>query len=91
MVRRGLAGESLVVGGAGFAITRSLPHGHVAAVLAMIDRLGLARLLAGTPCLELVLVLGMVVSRVLAPASKLATSRTWGSTTLGELGDRRGG
>jgi hypothetical protein len=84
LVRRGLAGESFVAGRAGFAITRSLPHGHVAAVLAMVRRLGLEQLLARTPCRERELVLGMVVSRILAPASKLATGRTWGSTTLGE-------
>src|SRR3990170_2502889 len=84
LVRRGLAGETFVAGQASFAITRSLPHGHVAAVLAMIHTLGLARLLAPKPCRERELVLGMVVSRILAPASKLATSRTWGSTTLGE-------
>lgn len=93
LVRRGLAGETFVatsagvgagVGVEGFRITRSLPHGHVAAVLGMVRTLGLEALLSATPCRERDLVVGMVVSRILAPASKLATSRTWGSTTLGE-------
>ena len=87
LVRRGLAGEQFVAARAAqqaFTITRSLPHGHVAAVLAMGRALGLEALLARTPSRARALVVGMLVSRILAPASKLATSRAWDSTTLGE-------
>ena len=44
-LRRALAGEALVAAGELFATERSLPHGHVRAVLAVASRLGLARLL----------------------------------------------
>jgi len=56
-------------------ITRSLPHGHVAAALGMARKIGLDRLLGpdGNRCRDLVL--AMVVNRVLDPASKLATAR----------------
>jgi hypothetical protein len=84
LVRRGLAGEQFVVAQQAFTITRSLPHGHVAAVLAMVRTLGLETLLARAPSRVRDLVVGMVVSRIVAPASKLATRRTWGSTTLGD-------
>jgi hypothetical protein len=87
LVRRGLAGEQFVTATAAqqaFTITRSLPHGHVAAVVAMVRTLGLEALLARASSRPRALVVGMVVSRILAPASKLATCRAWGSTTLGE-------
>ena len=58
-----------------FTITRSLPHGHVAAVLATIGRLGLRRLLSPRRCRERELVLAMITQRLLEPASKLATAR----------------
>ena len=52
-------------------ITSSLPHGHVAAVHAMAARLGLPALLG--PARPRDLALALVVSRVVAPASKLST------------------
>lgn len=57
------------------AIRRSLPHGHVAAVLGTVRALGLDRLIgpAGNRCRELVV--AMIVARLIAPASKLATAR----------------
>lgn len=56
-------------------IRRSLPHGHVAAVLGTVRTIGLDRLLgpAGNRCRDLVL--AMIVARLIAPASKLATAR----------------
>ena len=63
-------------------ITGSLPHGHVAAVHAMAARLGLPALL-GPACAERDLALALVISRVTAPASKLATLTWWADTTLG--------
>jgi transposase len=56
-------------------IRRSLPHGHVAAVLGTVRTIGLDRLLgpAGNRCRDLTL--AMIVARLIAPASKLATAR----------------
>jgi len=57
------------------SVRRSLPHGHVAAVLGTLRALGLDRLLgpAGDRCRDLVI--AMIVGRVLHPASKAATAR----------------
>ena len=56
-------------------IKRSLPHGHVAAVLGTLRRIGLDRLLgpAGNRCRDLVI--AMIVTRLIAPLSKLATAK----------------
>jgi hypothetical protein len=81
-VRASLAGKVLVEASEGFEVERSLPHGHVAAVCAMARELGLAKLL-GPACPERDLVLALVVARACQPASKLATTRWWASTTLG--------
>jgi hypothetical protein len=77
-------------------IARSLPHGHVAAVLGTAERLGVAKLLAerrGGPASRRArdLVLAMIVNRVIAPASKLATVRALNpQTAASSLGDRLG-
>jgi Transposase DDE domain len=77
-----LKGERLVPAGQAVSITTSLPHGHVAAVHAMAAKLGLPALL-GPACRQRDLALALVVSRVAAPASKLATRTWWQDTTLG--------
>lgn len=70
-------------------IERSLPHGHVAAVLGTARRIGLDTLLGpeGNRCRDLVL--ARLVSRILDPASKLATARRLSpdtaSSSLGEM------
>ena len=58
-----------------FEITRSLPHGHVAAVLGTAARLGLQTLIDPTPSRRRDLVTAMLVAQVIAPGSKLATAR----------------
>lgn len=59
-----------------FAIERSLPHGHVAAVLGTLKRLGLDRLLEAKPSApHRDLVVAMLIERLIAPHSKLATAR----------------
>jgi hypothetical protein len=86
-LRRVLRGERLVAPEAAFAIERSLPHGHVEALLAMTRRLGLDRLIASKRSAERDLVLAMIIERLIHPASKLATTRLWHTTTLAqELG-----
>jgi hypothetical protein len=81
-VRAALAGQTLVAAGDGLRTVRSLPHGHVAAVWAQARSLGLPALL-GPPCRERDLAMALVVSRVVAPGSKLATRAWWADTTLG--------
>src|ERR1700757_395377 len=77
-----LKGQALVPAEAACTITRSLPHGHVAAVAAMARRLGFPALL-GPACRSRDLVLGLIISRVIRPASKLSTLSRWSDTTLG--------
>jgi Transposase DDE domain len=81
-VRAALAGTTLVAAGDGLRTVRSLPHGHVAAVWAQARSLGLPALF-GPPCRERDLAMALVVSRVVAPGSKLATCAWWADTTLG--------
>jgi hypothetical protein len=78
----GLKGRQLVPAGGEFAICRSLPHGHVAAVMAMAHQLGFPALL-GPACRARDLALALIVSRVLRPGSKLSTLAWWPDTTLG--------
>lgn len=64
-----------------FAITRSLPHGHVAAVLATIRHLQLDAVLDDEPSRARDCALALIAARILEPASKLATSRALRSET----------
>jgi hypothetical protein len=82
LIDAGLKGQQLVPAGEAVTITRSLPHGHVAAVHAMAARLGLPALL-GPAGPQRDLALALIVSRVVAPASKLSTLAWWADTTLG--------
>jgi Transposase DDE domain len=87
LIRGVLRGERYLPAGAAFAIERSLPAGHVEAALAMARRLELARLLDRSPSRQRQLALALIVSRVLAPRSKLATARALSQSTLAsELG-----
>ena len=82
LIDAGLKGRQLVPAAEAVTITRSLPHGHVAAVAAMAVKLGLPALLgpAGRPR---DLALALIISRVVQPGSKLSTLTWWGDTTLG--------
>src|SRR5271166_6105879 len=77
-----LKGQTLVPAGEAFTITRSLPHGHVAAVTAMARTLGLPALL-GPAGRARDIAFALIVSRVVRPASKLSTLAGWADTTLG--------
>jgi transposase len=72
-----------------FTVTRSLPHGHVAAALGTARKIGLDRILGpdGDRCRDLVL--AMLTGRILDPVSKLAAARTLSpataSSSLGEV------
>ena len=82
LIDAGLKGQQLVPAAEAVTITRSVPHGHVAAVHAMAARLGLPALLgpAGRPR---DLALALVISRVVKPGSKLSTLTWWADVTLG--------
>ena len=84
LVRRSLKGETLVSAEASFAIIGSRSHGQVEAVQLAMQRLGLTSLLASKPCPERDLVQAMVASRILCPATKLATTRQWHTSTLAQ-------
>ncbi len=58
-----------------FTIHRALPHGHVAAVLGTLKKLGLDRRLGRVAERRVKLIVALIVARVLEPASKLATAR----------------
>jgi hypothetical protein len=81
-IEAALKGTALVPAARAVTILRSLPHGHVAAVHAMAVKLGLPALL-GPACPERDLALALIISRVVAPASKLSTLTWWDDTTLG--------
>ena len=72
-----------------FEITRSLPHGHVAAVLGTARQLGLEELTGPVPSRHRDLVTAMAVAQVIAPDSKLAIARglrqETAATSLGEV------
>jgi transposase len=66
---------------AAFEIGRSLPHGHVAAVLGTARRLGVEELIDPAPSRRRDLVTAMLVAQLIAPGSKLATARGLRSAT----------
>lgn len=74
-LRRVLKRESLVSPDDAFQILRSSPHGHVAAALGTLRRLGLEPILSRSRSPERDVVVAMIVARILEPASKLATAR----------------
>jgi hypothetical protein len=80
-LRRVLKGEALVTPTEAFEVVRSIPHGHVAAVLGMVRQLQMERLLAPQACQERQLVVAMLVARILAPGSKLALARSLAEET----------
>jgi transposase len=82
--RRLLRDEPLVSPQELLVTHKTLPHGHVEALLMAIRKLGLDSLISAKRCRERDLVLAMIVERLLDPCSKLATTRQWHSTTLAE-------
>ena len=88
IVRMALKGEVFSGVQQDLEIMRSLPHGHVAAVLGMIRKLKLDTVISPEACSQRDLVLAMIVSRILTPCSKLATTRGLSTHTLStSLGD----
>jgi len=81
-IRRTLKGEELVSSSQAFEILRARPHGHVAAVVGTMNKLGLPELLSTRKHSKRQLVLAMVAARILDPCSKLATAQRLDSGTL---------
>jgi len=81
IIRNALRGEAYVPASQAFEISRSLPHGHVAAVLGTLRKIGLDAMLATRRCIERDLVVAMIVERVIDAASKLATARGLSAAT----------
>jgi hypothetical protein len=75
IIRRALKGETFVCADESFECIRSLPHGHVAAVLGTLRKLGLDRIIASRRTRARDLVLAMIVARIIDPRSKLAMAR----------------
>lgn len=86
LLRGGRAVESLEDA---FEVIRSLPHGHVVAVLGTLYHIGLDRIIFPAGSRELALVLAMIVTRIIDPRSKLAIARgldpETAATSLGEV------
>jgi hypothetical protein len=84
VIRAMLAGRRLVDLDEDFEIERSLPHGHVAAVLGVLRDLDLERLLGRDRCRERDLVVAMICQRLIGPGSKLSATRRFEQTTLAD-------
>ena len=82
LIRRSLKGERFVAATDALRIVRSVPHGHVVAVLGLVRRLGLEALLDRRPSRQRDLATALIAARVIEPASKLATARRLADSTL---------
>ncbi len=84
-----IKGGKVSLDGDGFEIERTLPHGHVAAVLGVLRDLELHKIIAPRRCRQRDLVAAMIVARIIEPCSKLATARGLSDetafTSLGEV------
>ena len=74
-----------------FDVVRTLPHGHVAAVLGTLRKVGLDSIIGNKGMREHALSVAMIVARLIDPQSKLATARGLGAeTTFNTLGEMLG-
>src|SRR4051812_1376685 len=83
-IRALLAGRELVDLDEQLQIERSLPHGHVAAVLGVLRALDLERVIGRERCRERDLVVAMICQRLIGPGSKLSATRRLGQSTLAD-------
>lgn len=91
VIKGALRGETYVPASSAFNIVRSLPHGHVAAVLGTLRKLDLERGLATRPSRQRDLAVAMIVSQVIDPGSELATCRGFrDQTRFSSLGETLG-
>ena len=91
LVRLALSGKSFVPAETALQVLRSRPHGHVAAVLGAVQSLGIKRLLSPRRSPQRDRCIALIASRILSPASKLATARTLdGQSATSTLGEELG-
>jgi len=84
-VRRVLQGDvDVFAAPSKILIERSLPHGNVSAVVGTLKKVGLEQMLGRERTRERDVCVAMIAARLLAPNSKLATSRWWESSTLAD-------
>jgi len=83
-LRAVLGGQQLGPVAEHFEVLASRPQGAVQAARVAMQRLGIEALLASRPSLMRTLVCAMVAARIVAPHTKLATTRWWHSSTLAE-------
>jgi Transposase DDE domain len=83
-IRKMLQGRVLVDLEEAFEVERSLPHGHVAAVLGVLRELDLERLISRERCRERDLAVAMICQLVIGPCSKLSMTRRFGQSTLAD-------
>ena len=84
LVRRALRGETFVPLAERLEVLGSRPHGHVQAVRLAMQRLGIESLIASRASPERDRICALIAARVLAPHTKLATTRWWHTSTLAE-------
>ena len=84
LVRRALHGETFVPVAERLDVLGSRPHGSVQAVRLAMQRLGIESLIGSRPSPERDRILALIGARILAPHTKLATTRWWHTTTLAE-------
>jgi hypothetical protein len=88
-IRAGLKGVAVGPVEGTFEILEARPHGHVAAVLGILRKLGLDRLFAARPSREKSIALALVAGRLIHPGSKLSLSRRCQAaargSTLGQM------
>ena len=84
LVRRALRGEAFVPVAERLEVLGSRPHGHVQAVRLAMQRLGIESLIGSRASPERDRVCALIAARILAPHTKLATTRWWHTSTLAE-------
>jgi hypothetical protein len=83
-IRAALRGSLTEPAAQAFEITSSRSHGHVQAVKAAMNCLGVPTLLGSKACRERDIVVAMLAARILAPHTKLATTRWWHTSSLAD-------
>jgi len=84
LIRGALRGDAFTPVAEPLAIPASVAHGDAKAVAVTMRRLGFNNLLSSRPCRAAILVTAMVAARIIAPHTKLATTRWWRTSTLAQ-------
>jgi hypothetical protein len=84
IIRSAIKGQSFVPTEGGLSVDKTRSHGHVAAIVGVMKKLGLPNLIASQSSRQRDLILAMIASRILEPTSKLATSRLWHTNTIAD-------